>query len=139
MTLDRLTHQVERLNELALTSVTAPEAARQELVRTLPLCDVHPSLQWLWHVLLHACNLRAQELGDGSRLGPAADRPRELWTDCSGILLVDDGGGMPVENFDDGVAVEAFLAWLKRRRAERDRKVEVARRRQEFRLIEVRR
>lgn len=139
MTLDHLTRQVDQLNELALTSVTAPETARQQLVRTLPLCDVHPSLKWLWHVLLHACNLRVQELGDGSRLTPAADRPRELWTDCSGILLVDEGGGTPVENFDDGVAVEAFLAWLKRRRADRDRETAVARRRQEFRLIEVRR
>ncbi|CAM3885072.1 hypothetical protein [Roseateles saccharophilus] len=132
-----LAGQVDAVNAIALLSITAPGEARQQLLRTLPLCDAHPSLTWVWQVLVHACTMRQQELAAKSaeRALHLADRPRELHTDCAGILLVDDGGAAPIEAFDDETAICAFVDWLHHRRAERDRESVVARRRHEFRLV----
>lgn len=133
-----LVSQVERLNAVALACITEPAIAREALMACVPLHNLQPGLQWLWHVLLHACNQREAELAQAHSSAGRLDRPRELHTDCSGILLLDEGGGMPIELFPDPVAVAAFVSWLHRRRTARDRESAVARRRTGFRVVEAR-
>jgi hypothetical protein len=67
---------------------------------------------------------------------PFPDRERNLWHDCGGIILIDDGGGECITSFDDATAVFYFLKWYDQQR-ERQRKADnVWRRRKGFRLIE---
>lgn len=57
-----LERQAECLNTVALLSVTAPAQARRQLLRELPLRSVHPSLVWVWQIVLHHCGQRMQAL-----------------------------------------------------------------------------
>lgn len=50
---------------------------------------------------------------------PLADRERQLYHGAGGILLLDDGGGEPIDCFDDVTAVFHFLRWLDDVRADR--------------------
>lgn len=64
---------------------------------------------------------------------PIRDRDRQLYHGTGGILLLDDGGGEPIDCFDDVTAVHYFLKWLDQARSER-RASEL---RRLFKLVEV--
>lgn len=66
---------------------------------------------------------------------PMQDRPREFWTGENCAMLIDDGGGVPAECFDDATAVHCFLAWLDSRRAARVALFEARDRRAGFCLV----
>ena len=66
---------------------------------------------------------------------PLQDREREFFPVLDGALLIDDGGGMPVECFDDADAVHYFLKWLDNSRVQRAARFEVERRRASITLV----
>lgn len=66
---------------------------------------------------------------------PIQDRPREFWTGDNCAMLIDDGGGQPIEAFDDATAVHHFIAWLDARRAARTVLFEVQARRAGIKLV----
>jgi len=68
-------------------------------------------------------------------LKPIQDRPRELYHDLGGILLIDDGGGQPIEVFDDATAVHFFLVWLHSRRETAAHSSDIRTRRAKFNLL----
>lgn len=59
-----LERQAACLSTVALLSVTAPAQARCQLLRELPLRGVHPSLVWVWHIVLHHCGQRMHALAE---------------------------------------------------------------------------
>ena len=66
---------------------------------------------------------------------PLRDREREFFPHVGGALLIDDGGGMPVECYDDATAVHYFLRWLDDSREQRAARFEVERRRASIALV----
>ena len=66
---------------------------------------------------------------------PLQDREREFFPVLGGALLIDDGGGTPVECFDDITAVHFFLRWLDDSREQRAARFEVERRRASIKLV----
>ena len=66
---------------------------------------------------------------------PLQDREREFFPVLGGALLIDDGGGMPVESYDDATAVHYFLRWLDDSREQRAARFEVERRRASIALV----
>lgn len=66
---------------------------------------------------------------------PLQDREREFFPHVGGALLIDDGGGMPVECYDDATAVHFFLRWLDDSREQRAARFEVERRRASIKLV----
>jgi len=66
---------------------------------------------------------------------PMQDRAREFWTGEVDPMLIDDGGGQPIEVFDDATVVHHFLNWLNARRAARTALFEVQARRACIKLV----
>lgn len=63
------------------------------------------------------------------------DRPREFWVGDTGVMLLDDSGGSPIEVFDDITACHYFLVWLDARRTERESQFKVQSRRAAIALV----
>ncbi len=67
---------------------------------------------------------------------PLPDREREIYTDLSGIMLLDDSGGQPIEAYDDVTACHFFLKWLHQQRQQSAKRLEVQTRRNAFTVID---